>query len=739
MKLEAYLLTVAVQAGIISLCCLLVTLCIRQARWRAGFALTALLASALLPWIVLPLEPRPAVAIPAAVGRAAASPVSPGALPNFSVTLDPPEEGQAFVETARREYPPAAYRLRTAHLLLVLWMTGAVAGLGVVLLAMLRCRRWSRAMEKPDNEEWAAILNACPQAGPRDGFRLAPESTGPALAGFIRPRIILPRILLDPARRTELAWALRHELSHREGHDSRWALAAQIIRAAFWWNPIVHLFHRMWANAREQVCDRAAAVSAEERCAYGHFLVSLAARHLAGSIAMAAASKRRLGRRIASLLDAPEGPLRRPSYLHKTLAWGFTLLALFVASRFGFVPRAAGEAASVAEATQLEQILHPEKMMVVSMGVLVSPGNFAENGQIFDAAGLADRIRVHTEEIAHIREASPDAVPRLRVSVVPGPLCAGPLGNTFWTNLSDFSFPSSVEPVGPWDENWPGDHFRGWLASHSYRRVGEKFEVSLHAVYSFVPGHHPAPCYVLPGNPAEKMVETKGVGQLASGQAIVFSFGEVEAGVHVSLILGLLAVDPWDQQVAIEEKHFAALSPSPPVPLVKMDPNVTTVDYWGEMHGDPKLVEELQKKREIARDQHPANKDLMIQREIQRKILQENPEDGAAAWRYQELVKAIKRNAANDPAVEKLDEELRKLTVQVRQADGGEDLLQILLGKGEGGQSSDFKEGTIKFLAPLPGRETKNEPTWGYDHEDPEHKLRRLREEWDYERRRDQW
>lgn len=735
MKLEAYLLTVAVQAGIISLCCLLLALCIRQARWRAGFALIALLATALLPWAVLPLRSEPRKETPAAAASGAAPVASRDrALPSVTNPISLPGEAQAFVEEEPRAYPPAAYRPKPAQILLTLWAMGSLVGFGMVLLAAVRTGRWCRSMDKPDDEEWAAILSACPECGPRDRFRLGTGTISPALAGIFRPRIILPRFLLDPARSAELAWALRHELAHREGLDSRWAFATQIIRAGFWWNPAVHLLQRMWANAREQVCDRAAVSSPEERAAYGHFLISLAAKYPAAAVAMAAASKRRLGGRIRSLLDAPVGPLRPASWLQKTLAACFCLLALLVGTRFGFVPRAIAETAA-ADRSELEQILHPDKLMVASMAVVVSPGPFAEDGMLFDAAALAERIRLQKELLARAHP-FPDVVVPPKISVVPGPVCTGPLHQNLWTNLSDYYFSSSTSPLAPWDEDCTAKSFNGWLAKHSYRAVGgDKFEVSLHAAYSFVPGHHPAPCYVLPGQPSPKMVELEKQAVLASGQALAFSMGEVEPGIHVSLVLGLTAVDPWELTVARETKYFPILEVDDRSNFRRVEVTMTRETVPNDfLPQGPSSAQrnELNVRLDLARDRHPANAELVVHRELQRKILAAKPGDLAASWKLNRLQNAIWRNAEKDPAVQALTAERDRLDEPERQAlaerikQRHQEMREKLIGSGREPFDLGTEPSPVKIKL--------------YTDGDLEQQRRkREAEQWNYERRRHEW
>ncbi|WP_035607323.1 M56 family metallopeptidase [Haloferula sp. BvORR071] len=774
MKLETYFLSVALQAGVISLCCFLVTLCIRQARWRAGFSLLSLLATALLSWIVLPMKPKPSGMTPTSTGPAPAQEAAvfledpsaprdltlmPGPQSFVSVdrqkvpAVDRPKSGDTLLDILTdsprvqvlRPGPKLSVggddpnttavidRFNPGRTLLMLWGSGALVGLAMLVFGALRIARWHRSMEQPDDDEWAAILAACPECGPRDGFRLGSGDVGPALAGIWHPRIIIPRFLLKPARQTELAWALRHEISHRDGHDTRWAFATQIIRTIFWWNPIVHLLHRVWTNAREQVCDSAAAATAEERAAYGHFLVSLAGQRYVCVVAMAAASKRRLGRRIGSLLDAPAGPLKKASNLQRILSSGFCLLALLLATRFGFMPPVAAvspiEAPIATDApSEIEQILHPEKTMVVSAGVVVSPTAFAEHGQLFDAASLANHIRRYKEQLARAQAAgSPQ-----KLTLVPGPLCIGPLQRTLWTNLSDYYFSSHGALVAPWDEDCPVKHFNGWMASHSYRPVGDTFELSLHAAYSFVAGHHPAPSYVFPGHPAEEMVEVEEQATLASGQAMAFPMGEVEPGVHVSLILGLNAVDPWDLPAAREAKYFPMLQLDEPT-FKQVEVKMETVKAYDD--GTPLPWVDSPERKELltrivlARERCPGNAELVHHRDLQRKILTEKPGDLGAEWKRDQFERGIYRNSDKDPEVVAMMTELNRLDEPARRA--AFEFMRKREEQWRRAQEEQMQERRARGAKPLPS-DSYQPPVY----RGPE-QLKSL--DLDYERRRHEW
>lgn len=144
--------------------------------------------------------------------------------------------------------------------LLILWLAlSAVLG-GRLLLEWWRGRRrrWSRA-----RIEGRRVL-------------VAPEE-GPALAGVLRPEIVVPEWFLElgPELR-ELA--LRHEEEHREAGDPWLVLVAEIARSLLPWNPGIHWAAGRLRRAAELDCDRRLLREGADRGAYGRLLVTVGRR-----------------------------------------------------------------------------------------------------------------------------------------------------------------------------------------------------------------------------------------------------------------------------------------------------------------------------------------------------------------------------------------------------------------------------------------------------------------------------
>ena len=136
---------------------------------------------------------------------------------------------------------------------------------------------------------------------------------GPLAVGLLRPRIVLPADFDSRYTPDERRHALRHEITHHRRGDIWWNLAATLVLALNWFNPIAWIAHSAFRADQELACDAAvaASASASERSDYARALVKSASRPgLIAACALNSASqlKRRLrmmrGHRVSQLRRA---------------------------------------------------------------------------------------------------------------------------------------------------------------------------------------------------------------------------------------------------------------------------------------------------------------------------------------------------------------------------------------------------------------------------------------------------
>jgi beta-lactamase regulating signal transducer with metallopeptidase domain len=236
----------------------------------------------LTPDIVLPV----AAIIPAAMGSAAPSPAEAG-----------PGQWVPFM--------------------LAMWAGGAVIFLTLQWLAYRDFLHRLDATARPARPpSYGGIMTLVSQA-----------VDGPLAMGLIQRRIVLPSDFLRRYSDGERRLALEHELTHHRRGDIWWSMAATIVLALNWFNPVAWIAFRAFRADQELSCDAAVAAraSVDERCDYARALVKSASRPgLIGACALNSTSE--LKRRLRMIRGHRVSAARR--------AGGILALSLFTTAGF---------------------------------------------------------------------------------------------------------------------------------------------------------------------------------------------------------------------------------------------------------------------------------------------------------------------------------------------------------------------------------------------------------------------
>ena len=157
----------------------------------------------------------------------------------------------------------------------------------------------------------------------------------PCTWGIARPVILMPAAATSWPRE---AWraALAHEEQHLRQNDGLHRLIAALVRAAFWWNPLVHALCRRLELESELCCDEAATRDTGRR-AYGELLLSLATGvrfETAASWASSGGLRERLQRLLSPAPELPGPWWTSPRRLTAALAAGLLVVGCCVTLKF---------------------------------------------------------------------------------------------------------------------------------------------------------------------------------------------------------------------------------------------------------------------------------------------------------------------------------------------------------------------------------------------------------------------
>ncbi len=192
-----------------------------------------------------------------------------------SMTGVPQEIPEAITTTPEK---PVFFEL--ADMLPLVWLIGALVLAVYVCASNFNLRRIVKKACPLTDRKILDLLEKCKsQMGIRTILRVVVTDRvrGPALFGFVRPRLLLPRGMTEALSLEELRCIFLHELAHLKRHDIFVSYLVSLLQILHWFNPLVWLaFYRMRAD-RELACDALvlSTMNIDEPQKYGQAIISL--------------------------------------------------------------------------------------------------------------------------------------------------------------------------------------------------------------------------------------------------------------------------------------------------------------------------------------------------------------------------------------------------------------------------------------------------------------------------------
>jgi TonB family protein len=204
--------------------------------------------------------------------------------------------------------PAGPSRAAVEEVLLAVWaLASLLLGLryAVASVRLARARRRWRQGTMDGSEVWLT------------------DETGPAVAGIVRPRVLVPSWMTAmPADRRSLV--LLHEREHIRAGDPWLMLVSRLAPILVPWNPIVWLVSAGLLRAVELDCDRRVLRRRPDVRTYGDTLIEISARDSGRLVAVAAFAE-------------SEAPLRKRILSMTTPSRAVSIVALLTSMVFGVV------------------------------------------------------------------------------------------------------------------------------------------------------------------------------------------------------------------------------------------------------------------------------------------------------------------------------------------------------------------------------------------------------------------
>jgi len=205
----------------------------------------------------LPVDATMPTEAPSLTSPAQQQPKQPESVRQAKPAAVPAQASSSPAIAAHLDSPPEPIDLLSALLLVCL------AGCALQTLRLISSWRRTQAAvvsSRPlPHALHARVLALVPELRKANiELRNAEGLGSPAAWGLKRKFILLPTGLVQDMDDAQLRWAVRHELAHHRRGDLLTLLGLQMLRALWWFHPLLPRWYRMLELNRECACDRQA-------------------------------------------------------------------------------------------------------------------------------------------------------------------------------------------------------------------------------------------------------------------------------------------------------------------------------------------------------------------------------------------------------------------------------------------------------------------------------------------------
>ena len=297
-----------------------------------------------------------AAAMPILTGAVPAWPLPFAAPTAFTAYEDPFRDARSPIEPQRTDTAaggstPTSTARETASwggaplgVLRSLWLAGTVVGLMILLTGVLRLAWLAAHARRITEGPWYDLAEDISRSYGLHRKVMLLQSTHPSLLvtwGLMRPKVILPSAA-DAWTEERARVVLSHELAHIRRGDWVVQLSAELLRAFYWFNPLLWVACRRLRLESEHACDDEVMRHGVDGTDYATHLIDLARalnqRRQIWLPAPAMARPSSLERRVRAMLnnDLDRGPLSQRT---RAAIVVFLLLvtAVVAAAQSGFV------------------------------------------------------------------------------------------------------------------------------------------------------------------------------------------------------------------------------------------------------------------------------------------------------------------------------------------------------------------------------------------------------------------
>ena len=182
--------------------------------------------------------------------------VAPASVPSTQPSYESvAPEVQPNTDVAPSQHVNPAKSTDWYSIVFVVWLLGAIGFLGWLIFVKLRYyESLQHLMAGGPREVYELYDRCCKELGVKPlPLWIVNKSMSPGIAFFGEPVLLVPLSLCGDESR--LRFALLHELTHKKRGDHYMTLLLNILRAVYWFDPVVHFAFSELRSDMESACD----------------------------------------------------------------------------------------------------------------------------------------------------------------------------------------------------------------------------------------------------------------------------------------------------------------------------------------------------------------------------------------------------------------------------------------------------------------------------------------------------
>lgn len=182
--------------------------------------------------------------------------VAPASVPNTQSSYESVAPAvQPNTDVAPSQHVNPAKSTDWYSIVFVVWLLGAIGFLGWLIFIKLRYyESLQHLMAGGPREVYELYDRCCKELGVKPlPLWIVNKSMSPGIAFFGEPVLLVPLSLCGDESR--LRFALLHELTHKKRGDHYMTLLLNVLRAVYWFDPVVHFAFSELRSDMESACD----------------------------------------------------------------------------------------------------------------------------------------------------------------------------------------------------------------------------------------------------------------------------------------------------------------------------------------------------------------------------------------------------------------------------------------------------------------------------------------------------